>query len=76
MDTITRVALRFSVSLVHFDNVPTGWVRNVSQRTNIFVDFRSQRLSALKITKVSLMIYRINAEMKSLSILCVEGSLC
>jgi hypothetical protein len=30
-------------AVVLFDAIPTGWVSNISQRPNIFVDFLSQR---------------------------------
>jgi hypothetical protein len=42
MDTITRGAETFSMFLAHFDNIPTGWVSNISQRPNIHVDFLLQ----------------------------------
>jgi hypothetical protein len=35
-------------ALVLFDAIPTGWVSNISQRSNIFVDFLLQRRLALK----------------------------
>ncbi len=58
------------MALVLLGAIPTGWVSNIYQQPNIFVDFQLQRRLALN-TKV----YadeRINAEMKSLSILCVR----
>ncbi len=35
-----------------FDAIPNGWVSNISQRQNNFVDFLLQRRLVLKITKV------------------------
>jgi hypothetical protein len=43
-----REAEKFSVSLSHFDTVPTGWLGNISKRPNNCVDFLLQRQSALK----------------------------
>ncbi len=63
------------MSLVHFDTVskpPTGRVSKISQRRKLFDDFLLQHRAALKYHK-SLAYERINAEMKSLSVLCVGG---
>ena len=38
----------FSAALVLSDAIPTGWVSNISQRPNIFVDFLLQRRWASK----------------------------
>jgi hypothetical protein len=47
-DTITRGAKTLSAALVLFYAIQTGWVNNISQRPNIFVDFQLQRRLALK----------------------------
>ncbi len=45
---ITRGALTFLAAVVLFDAIPTGWVSNISQRQNFFVDFLLQRRLVLK----------------------------
>jgi hypothetical protein len=48
-DTITRGALTFlAAAVVLLDAIPTGWVSNISQRPNIFVDFLLQHQLVLK----------------------------
>jgi hypothetical protein len=43
-----RGALTFLAAVVLFDAIPTGWVSNISQRPNIFVDFLLHRRLVLK----------------------------
>jgi hypothetical protein len=39
MDTITRRAKTFPVSLAHFDTAPTCWVSNISQQPYMYLLF-------------------------------------
>ena len=38
----------FSVSLVHFDAIPTGWVSKISKRRKNSVEFSLRRRAVLK----------------------------
>ncbi len=77
-DTITRGALTFLAAVVLFDAIPAGWVSNISQRPNIFVDFLLKRRLVLKNHKSLRWREDQCRNEESFYSLCkeVEGSLC